>query len=128
MNRKALLPIVAAFATIYLVWGTTYMGLAIILRTLPPFASGAIRFLLAGVILAGFTQLYAFFAPLLTKMAAVYGTFVAFFAILAWLSISFNLLLFGACWTRVRDRGLPEPEPAPADEVEAAPAETPRPE
>ena len=32
-----------------------------------------------------------------------------FFAILAWLSISFNLLLFGACWTRVRERGLPEP-------------------
>lgn len=51
MDRKALLPIVAAFATIYLVWGTTYMGLAIILRTLPPFASGAIRFLLAGAIM-----------------------------------------------------------------------------
>lgn len=51
MNRRALLPIVAAFATIYLVWGTTYMGLAIILRTLPPFASGAIRFLLAGAIM-----------------------------------------------------------------------------
>lgn len=51
MNRKALLPIVAAFATIYLVWGTTYLGLAIILKTLPPFASGAIRFALAGAIM-----------------------------------------------------------------------------
>lgn len=61
---------------------------------------------LAGVILAGFAQLYAFFAPLLTKMAAIYGTFVAGFAILAWLSISFNVLLFGASWTRVRERGL----------------------
>ena len=60
--------------------------------------------ILAGVVLAGFTQLYGFIAPLLTKMAAVYGTFVAFFAILAWLSISFNVLLFGASWTRVREQ------------------------
>jgi YihY family inner membrane protein len=60
--------------------------------------------LLAGVILAGFAQLYAFLAPMLTRMAAIYGTFVAFFAILAWLSISFNILLYGASWTRVREQ------------------------
>jgi membrane protein len=64
--------------------------------------------LLAGVILAGFTQIYAFIAPMLTHMAAIYGTFVAFFAILAWLSISFNVLLFGACWTRVREQARGE--------------------
>ena len=57
MNRKALLPIVAAFATIYLVWGTTYLGLAVLLRTLPPFASGAIRFALAAVIMYGLLRL-----------------------------------------------------------------------
>ena len=32
-------------------------------------------------------------APMLTRMAAIYGTFVAFFALLAWLSISYNVLL-----------------------------------
>lgn len=57
MNRKDLLPIIAAFATIYLVWGTTYLGLAVILRTLPPFAGGAIRFALAAVILFGLLHL-----------------------------------------------------------------------
>jgi drug/metabolite transporter (DMT)-like permease len=57
MNRKALLPIIAAFATIYLVWGTTYLGLAVILRTLPPFASGAIRFALASAILYALLRL-----------------------------------------------------------------------
>lgn len=36
-----------AFATVYGVWGTTYYAIAIALRTLPPFASGSIRFLLA---------------------------------------------------------------------------------
>lgn len=57
MNRKALLPIVAAFATIYLVWGTTYLGLAVLLRTLTPFASGAIRFALAATIMYGLLRL-----------------------------------------------------------------------
>lgn len=57
MNRKALLPIVAAFATIYLVWGTTYLGLAVLLRTLPPFASGAIRFALAATIMYALLRL-----------------------------------------------------------------------
>jgi YihY family inner membrane protein len=105
-------------------------GTMLVYRYVPgehvPWRALALPAVLVGVALAGFAQLYALLAPLLTKMAAVYGTFVAFFAILAWLSISFNLLLFGACWTRVRDRGLPEPEPGPADEVEAVPAETTR--
>ncbi len=47
MNKTRMLPLVAAFATLYVVWGTTYLGLALLLRTLPPFASGAIRFALA---------------------------------------------------------------------------------
>lgn len=101
-------------------------GTVLVYRYVPakhvPWRALVLPALLAGVILAGFTQLYAFFAPLLTKMAAVYGTFVAFFAILAWLSISFNVLLFGACWTRVREQGLPEPGPeSGADEPEGAP-------
>ena len=50
--------------------------------------------------------------PLLTHVAAIYGTFVAAFAILAWMSISFNVLLLGACWTRVR--ALADSVPAPA--------------
>lgn len=76
--------------------------------------------LLVGVILAAFAQLYAFFAPLLTHMAAIYGTFVAFFAILAWLSISFNVLLFGASWTRVREVAMAR-DGAPPTDVEDPP-------
>ena len=91
-------------------------GTVLVYRYVPakhvPWRALLLPALLVGVILAGFTQLYALFAPLLTRMAAIYGTFVAFFAILAWLSISFNVLLFGACWTRVREQGLPEPERA----------------
>lgn len=55
-----------------------------------------------GTALAVFTQLYAFIAPRLVGVAAVYGTFVAAFALLAWLSVAFNLLLLGAAWTACR--------------------------
>jgi YihY family inner membrane protein len=56
----------------------------------------------SGVALAAFTQVFTFVAPRLVGVAALYGTFVTVFAVLAWLSIGFNVLLLGACWTRVR--------------------------
>lgn len=40
--------VIAAFASIYVIWGTTYLAIAITIQSLPPFISGAIRFLLAG--------------------------------------------------------------------------------
>jgi drug/metabolite transporter (DMT)-like permease len=46
-----LLPILAAFAGIYVIWGTTYLAIAVTLQTLPPFVSGAIRFLVAGALM-----------------------------------------------------------------------------
>ena len=71
------------------------IGTMLVYRYVPgkhvPWRALVLPALLVGVTLAGFAQLYAIFAPLLTKMAAIYGTFVAFFAILAWLAISFNL-------------------------------------
>ena len=39
--------ILAAFAAIYIIWGTTYLGIALVLRSLPPFLGGGVRFLAA---------------------------------------------------------------------------------
>ena len=39
---------VAAFAGIYLIWGTTYLAIALAIRTVPPFTTGALRYLTAG--------------------------------------------------------------------------------
>lgn len=64
----------------------------------------ALPAVLVGLVLAVFTQIYAFIAPRLIGWAALYGTFVALFALLAWLSIGFNVLLIGAAWTDVRVR------------------------
>ncbi len=58
--------------------------------------------ILVGLLLAVFAQVFTVIAPLMTRIASIYGPFVAVFALLAWLSISFNMLLFGASWTRVR--------------------------
>jgi drug/metabolite transporter (DMT)-like permease len=40
--------LIAAFATIYLLWGSTYTAIRIVVETLPPFLSAAVRFLIAG--------------------------------------------------------------------------------
>ena len=51
-NPRARLKVIAAFATIYLVWGSTFLAIRIGVRHLPPFLFGGLRFLLAGVLLA----------------------------------------------------------------------------
>jgi membrane protein len=71
----------------------------------------------AGLVLAGFTQVFTYAAPRLVGVAAFYGPFVAAFAVLAWFAIGFNVLLVGASWTRVRVLGEHSrtDEDAPAD-------------
>ncbi len=41
----------AALATLYVVWGSTYLGIAIAIETIPPFLMLAIRFAIGGTIL-----------------------------------------------------------------------------
>jgi drug/metabolite transporter (DMT)-like permease len=43
--------IVAAFAVVYLVWGSTYLAIRYAVETLPPFLMAGSRFVLAGVVL-----------------------------------------------------------------------------
>jgi len=53
-SRSAL---VLAFASIYLIWGSTYLGIRIAVETMPPFLMAAARFLLAGGVLFAFLKL-----------------------------------------------------------------------
>jgi drug/metabolite transporter (DMT)-like permease len=46
-SRPAASAIVLAFAAIYIIWGTTFLGIALTLRSMPPFFSGSVRFLAA---------------------------------------------------------------------------------
>ena len=49
--------LVLAFAAIYTIWGSTYLGIRIALETMPPFLMAAGRFLFAGSILFAFLKL-----------------------------------------------------------------------
>lgn len=49
--------LIAAFAAIYVVWGSTYLAIRIAVETLPPFLMAASRFAVAGVLLYGFLWL-----------------------------------------------------------------------
>jgi drug/metabolite transporter (DMT)-like permease len=48
----------AALAAIYVLWGSTYLGMELAIESLPPFLMASLRFLVAGAIL------YAIFRPL----------------------------------------------------------------
>jgi drug/metabolite transporter (DMT)-like permease len=43
--------IIAAFASIYLIWGSTYLAIRYAVETIPPFIMGGIRFVVSGALL-----------------------------------------------------------------------------
>jgi drug/metabolite transporter (DMT)-like permease len=43
--------VIAAFAAVYLIWGSTYLAIRFAIETVPPFLMAAVRFLIAGAVL-----------------------------------------------------------------------------
>jgi drug/metabolite transporter (DMT)-like permease len=43
--------ILAAFAALYLIWGSTYLGILFAIQSIPPFLMAGVRFFLAGIIM-----------------------------------------------------------------------------
>jgi drug/metabolite transporter (DMT)-like permease len=70
--------IVAAFAAVYLIWGSTYLAIRFAIETIPPHLMAAARFLVAGAILYAWARIRG--APRLTfanwRAAAVVGGFL----------------------------------------------------
>ena len=50
-GRPPLPRLVAAFAAVYVLWGSTYLGIRISMETLPPFFTQGVRFLTAGAVM-----------------------------------------------------------------------------
>lgn len=46
--------LIAAFAAVYLVWGSTYLAISVAVETIPPFLMAAARFAVSGALLYGF--------------------------------------------------------------------------
>lgn len=84
-------------------------SVAVVYRTLPPRAPGwssvLVPAVLVGAAIVVLTQVFAFLVPRLVGVAALAGSLASAFIALAWLSFSFQALLYGAAWVRVREDG-----------------------
>jgi uncharacterized BrkB/YihY/UPF0761 family membrane protein len=83
----------------------------VIYRTLPPgtpsFRAIWVPAVVAGVAIVALSQLFLLLAPLLVGAARLAGSLATAFIALAWLSFTFQALLYGAAWVRVRDEAAP---------------------
>lgn len=55
-DTRLSLGVAAAFAGIYIIWGTTYLAITFAIKSLPPFMSGVARFGLAGLLMYGWLR------------------------------------------------------------------------
>lgn len=75
-RRAPIVQLIAAFAAIYLIWGSTYLGIKLAIESMPPYFMAGSRFLLAGLLLlswllmrGGFDRRLLSAYPLLTCAA-----------------------------------------------------------
>jgi membrane protein len=85
------------------------IGLVLVVyRTTPPRApawrSAFAPAVVVGVIIVLLSQVFTFLVPRLVGVAALAGSLASAFVALAWLSFTFQALLYGAAWVRVRDQ------------------------
>ncbi len=67
-----------AFASLYVIWGSTYLAIKVAIETMPPFLMASSRFLVAGMLLYGFARWRGLGRPTLSqwKNAAIVGAFL----------------------------------------------------
>ena len=90
------------------------LGIVVVLATYrvvpskaPSWRAASLPAVVAGTGIVVLSQLFLFLAPRIVSAAAVAGSLATAFIALAWLSLTFQLLLLGAAWVRVRDDGVP---------------------
>ena len=69
--------VIAAFAAIYIIWGSTYLAIRVAIETIPPFLMAGTRFLIAGSLLYGWARIRGTPRPPLDawRAAVVLGAF-----------------------------------------------------
>lgn len=67
--------LVLAFASVYLIWGSTYLAIKFAIETIPPFLMAGVRFLVSGLILYGWARMKGAARPIRIhwKSAAIVG-------------------------------------------------------
>lgn len=72
-ERRLRRRIILAFAIVYLVWGSTYLGIRVALDTLPPFLLAGARFVVAGALLYAWARPRSAEAPTAREWWAALG-------------------------------------------------------
>ena len=112
-------PIVSALARLVgstpLLMAVAVVAVLIVYRTLPPRAPSwratIVPAVIVGIAIVVLTQVFTFLVPRLVGVAALAGSLASAFIALAWLSFSYQALLYGAAWVRVREHGAAAPPP-----------------
>ena len=86
-----------ALGTIYVVWGSTYLAIAVVVQTLPPFLSAGVRFVIAGMALAAFLAARHGLARLRVSRRELRGAAI----------VGLSLLLFGNGFVQMAERDVP---------------------
>ena len=86
------------------------IGIVLVMyRTLPPTAprwrSASIPAVVVGIVVVILSQVFSLLVPRLVGVAALAGSLASAFIALAWLSFTFQAILYGAAWVRARDEG-----------------------
>ena len=78
-DKKRIILLIAAFAAVYIFWGSTYLAIKYAIETLPPFLMAGSRFVFAGLILmvwASFTKDYERPKAVHWKTSFIVGSFL----------------------------------------------------
>ena len=80
LEHATKLQLLLGFACIYLLWGSTYLAIRVAIDTIPPFVLGAIRFLVAGVVLYAWCRLRGAKRPTILEWrnSAIVGALLLF--------------------------------------------------
>lgn len=102
--------VLAPLASPLVPWVAACLVVIICYRTLPPrsptWHALLIPAAIVGTLLAVLSQAFTLLVPTLVGVAALAGSLASGFVMLAWLSLSFQALLLGAAWVRVRSQQL----------------------
>ena len=92
-------------------WRRRSRSSRVVYRILPPkapaVAVAGVPAVVVGIAIVVLSQVFMFLVPRLVGVAALAGSLASAFIALAWLSFTFQALLYGAAWVRVRDGWRP---------------------
>ncbi|MBI3580069.1 MAG: EamA family transporter, partial [Ignavibacteriales bacterium] len=64
--------VLAAFAAVYFIWGSTYLAIRFAIETIPPFLMASVRFIIAGTLLYTWTRFRGAPKPTLSQWRSAF--------------------------------------------------------